>query len=457
MRRNLLTATTIACVGALVLAGCGSDGKESAEEPADKEAKVTVMYQRTEGVATLDEMFTSAKAEYEEAHDGVTIELQPIEAAEDDYATQLALSQQTAETAPDIFYQDTFRVRSDVEAGYLFNLDEYLADWDDWSNFNETAKDAGRGDDGSIYAIPLGTDTRAIWYSKPLLNAAGVDVPWEPKSWDDILEMAATVKDHDPEVVPFHLYAGKPAGEGTSMQSFLPLLYGTDARLYDEDSQKWITGSQGFIDSLAFLQTLYDSGYAVPVAEALDGNLWQTFFDWRLPEAKMGGVLEGSYGGSFWQEDGPYEWADYVDDIGVTPFPTQNGQGDGAVSMSGGWTLAMGAQTENPDVAFDFLTTVFNQENVTKHVIDAGKITVRDDVAEDPDYINSGPHVEFFTDIVQVSYYRPATADYPRISSAIQEATENVVTNKMSPTEAAASYDKALEQIVGADNTMAAQ
>ena len=453
MKRNLLTATTLVCVGALALAGCGSsDGTSS-----DDSATVTVMYQRTEGVTALDDMFTRAKAEYEAANDGVTIDLQPIEASEDDYATQLALSLQSAETAPDIFYQDTFRVRSDVAAGYLANLDEYLAGWDDWANFNESAKDAGRDDDGSIYAIPLGTDTRAIWYSEPLLEAAGVTLPWEPKSWDDILAMAAQVKAYDPEVVPFHLYAGKPAGEGTVMQSFLPLLYGTDARLYDEDAKKWITGSQGFVDSLTFLETLYDSGYAVPVAEALDGNLWQTFFDWRLPDAKMGGVLEGSYGGSFWQEGGPYEWAAYTEDIGVTPFPTQNGQGDGSVSMSGGWTLAMSSQSKNPDVAFDFLTTVFNKENVTQHVIEAGKITVRDDVAQDPAYKDSGPHVEFFTDIVAVSHYRPATADYPRISSAIQEATESVVTGAMTPQEAAASYDKALAQIVGADNTVASK
>lgn len=453
MKRKYLLPFAAVGAAALLLSACGSGGTQSSSDGAT----VKVMYQRTEGITALDDMFNKAKTEYEAAHEGVTIDLQPIEASEDDYATQLALSLQSPKTAPDIFYQDTFRVRSDVEAGYLANLDPYLAEWEDWANFNESAKDAGRHDDGSIYAIPLGTDTRAIWYSKPLLKAAGVELPWEPKSWDDILATAAKIKAHDAEVVPFHMYAGKPAGEGTPMQSFLPLLYGTEDRLYDEASQKWITGSKGFVESLTFLQTLYDSGYSVPASEALDGNLWQTFFDWRLPEAKMGGVLEGSYGGSFWQEGGSYEWPEYVDDIGVARFPTQKGQGDGSVSMSGGWTLAMGAESKNPDVTFDFLKTVFNKENVTAHVIDAGKITVRDDVAEDPAYKASGPHVEFFTDIVAVSHYRPATADYPQISTAIQEATENVVTGRMTPEEAAAAYDQALTSIVGADNVVPAK
>lgn len=450
MKQKHLALIGIASVAALTLSACGSGSSDK-----DSGEKVTVMYQRTEGITTLDDLFKKAKAEYEADNPDVTIDLQPVEAAEDDYVTQLALSLQSPETAPDIFYQDTFRVRSDVEAGYLANLDEYLAGWDDWENFNESAKDAGRHDDGSIYAIPLGTDTRGIWYSKELLEASGIVLPWEPKTWDDILATAAKIKAHDPEAVAFHMYAGKPAGEGTSMQSFLPLLYGTGDTLYDEDAKKWQTSCTGFTDSLQFLDTLYSDGYTVPVAEALDGNLWQTFFDWRIPDAKMGGVLEGSYGGSFWQEGGPYEWPEYVDEVGVAPFPTQNGQGPGAVSMSGGWTLAVGAQSKHPDVAFDFLKTVFNKENVTKHVIDAGKITVRDDVAQDPAYKDSGPFVEFFTDIVEVSFYRPATADYPQISTAIQEATENVVTGNMTPQEAAAAYDQALIQIVGDDNVAA--
>lgn len=452
MKQKSIHMAMVGAAAAVALAGCSAGASQSGAD-----ATVSVMYQRTEGITALDDMFTKAKEQYEADHPGVTIDLQPVEASEDDYATQLALSLQSAGTAPCIFYQDTFRIRSDVEAGYLAPLDDYLSSWDDWSNFNESAKKAGLHDDGRTYAIPLGTDTRGIWYSKQVLESAGIAMPWEPQSWNDIIAAAKRVKESDPDVVAFHMYAGKPAGEGTAMQSFLPLLYGTGDSLYDDAEQKWVTGSQGFIDSLAFLQTLYQDGYAVPVAEALDGNLWQTFFDWRLPEGKMGGVVEGSYGGSFWEEGGSYEWPEYVDAIGVAAFPTQNGQGDGKVSVSGGWTLALGAECGAKDEAFDFLTTVFSKDNVKEHVIDAGKITVRDDVAEDPDYLASGPHVEFFTDLVDYSVYRPATADYPQISAAIQEATENVVTGKMTPEEAAVAYDKAVIDIVGQDNVIAAK
>src|SRR5664279_4958169 len=85
-------------------------------------------------------------------------------------------------------------------------------------------------------SLSLGTDTRAIWYSNTVFTNAGIDVPWEPQSWDDILVAARKIKASDPSVVPFNLYAGTGTGEGSNMQGFYELLYGTDLggdALYD--------------------------------------------------------------------------------------------------------------------------------------------------------------------------------------------------------------------------------
>ena len=37
--------------------------------------------------------------------------------------------------------------------------------------------------------------------------------------------------------------------------------------------------------------------------------------------------------------------------MGTAAMPTQEGQEPGAVSMSGGWTMAIGSGSKNPDVA----------------------------------------------------------------------------------------------------------
>lgn len=421
----------------------------SPEQPAAENRTLKIVYQKTDSFTALDTLFKDAKKEFEAANQGTTVELQPIEANDDDYGTKLALALRSAETAPDVFYEDTFKVRSDVDAGYLLKLDSYLEKWDDWKNYTEAVKAAGTGDDGGIYAVPLGTDTRGIWYNKKVLQKAGIAVPWQPRTWNEILDAARKMKAADPSVVPFNMYAGKATGEGTVMQSFYELLYGTDSKLYDQQEKKWVVGSQGFTDSLAFLKTLYDEKLAVTPAEALDANVWKKVFgDW-LPKGKMGAVVEGSYAPSFWQKGGSYEWAGYAEDMGVAKFPTQRGQEPGGVSMSGGWTLAVGADSKNPDQAFQFLATALNKKNSLAFTVASSQIAVRSDVAAEPDYLAANPFVKDVSELVSITHYRPATADYPRISAAVQVATEAVITGTLSPQEAAGQYDKTIRDQVG--------
>jgi multiple sugar transport system substrate-binding protein len=426
----------------------------SPADPGNPSKTVKVAYQKTDSFTALDTMFQAAKQEFEAANQGVTVELQPIQANDDDYGTKLALALRSPSTAPDVFYEDSFKVRSDVDAGYLLNLDSHLEGWEEWDTFDDGAKAAGRADDGGTYAVPLGTDTRAIWYNRKVLEAAGVTLPWEPRSWQDILDTARKIKANDPDVIPFNMYAGKGTGEGTVMQSFYELLYGTGSGLYDEESKKWVVGSAGFQDSLDFLKTLYDEQLAVTPAVALDANVWKKVFGEWFPNAKLGATVEGSYTPSFWQDGGSYEWPGYEQDIGVAPFPTQNGQAPGAVSMSGGWTLAVGAETREPELAFSFLTTALNKKNSLAFTVESSQIAVRKDVAADTGYLDANPFVRDVSELVSVTRYRPATSDYPRISAAVQEATEAVITGTRSPQEAAADYDAAVADIVGGDKTI---
>jgi multiple sugar transport system substrate-binding protein len=123
--------------------------------------------------------------------------------------------------------------------------------------------------------------------------------------------------------------------------------------------------------------------------------------------------------------------------------------------MSGGWTLAVGAETKNADLAFDFLATSLNQKNSLDFNIASSQIAVRKDVASDAGYQAANPFVKDVSELVAVTHYRPATADYPRISAAVQEATEAVITGAKSPAQAAAGYDTAVKAIVGDAKTAA--
>lgn len=448
MLRRASKTVSLLAAAVLALAAC------TPGNPAEGNKTIKVAYQKTDSFTALDTMFQDAKKEFEAANQGVTVELQPIQANDDDYGTKLALALRSPSTAPDVFYEDTFKVRSDVDAGYLLNLDSRLKGWGDWDKFDDAAKEAGKADDGGTYAVPLGTDTRAIWYNRKVFETAGVALPWRPSSWQDILDTARKIKAASPDIVPFNMYAGKGTGEGTVMQGFYELLYGTGARLYDPDSKKWVVGSAGFKDSLTFLKTLYSENLAVAPAEALDPNVWKKVFGEWFPKAKLGATVEGSYAPSFWKDGGSYAWPGYEQEMGVASFPTQSGGPPGAVSMSGGWTLAVGAETKQPDLAFKFLTTALNAKNSLAFTVASSQIAVRTDVAADPAYQSGNPFVKDVSGLVAVTKFRPATSDYPRISAAVQEATEAVITGSKTPEQAAADYDTAVAGIVGGDKTI---
>lgn len=451
MQKRSLIALPLASLLTLAAAGCAPDPSAG----ADKQGSIKVVYQVTAASTQVESLMKKAKEQYEAENPDVIVQLEPIQAEENDYATKLALMQRSPDTAPDVFYEDSFRVRPDAEAGYLLALDDHLAKWKDWdSAFVESAKEAGMGSDGKTYAVPMGTDTRALWYNKEVFKKAGLSVPWEPKTWEEVLSAAKTIRQVTPDAIPFNIYSGTPMGEGASMQGFEMLLYGTEDTLYDTEQGKWVVGSKGFRDSLQFISDVYTGGLGPDVATALDASYYQKLgSDW-YPNNKLGASIDGSWMTGNWIEGGRAPWPAWTEVMGVTPMPTQNGQEPGATSMSGGWTLAVGAGSKKPDAAFEFITTALNRENSLTYNVNASQVPVRTDVAEDPEFTKSSPVSGFFSDLVKVTHYRPATSDYPEISGSIQQAMEAVMTGEQTVDEAAAAYDKAVTALVGEEKTV---
>jgi multiple sugar transport system substrate-binding protein len=442
-RWRTVTAVAAAGVLAATLAACGGGESDS--------STVTVTFRQFGNDRVHEQFLIAAKAEFEQAHPGTTIDLQPIVASNDDYSTKLQLQMRSPRTSPDLVYEDTFLINSDIEAGYLRPLDDYIAAWPDWNNFVDTAKAAGRALDGKTYGIPTGTDTRGVWFNKEILARAGLPADWQPTTWDDLLTAARAIKAAVPDVIPLSVYAGTPLGEAASMQGFEMLLYGTGDTLYDHASQKWVVGSQGFRDSLQFLQTVYSEGLGATPQQVLNPNWNDTVAQELIPQGKVAIAVEGSWMSQNWLEGegSANPWPQWSTVMGWTAMPTQTGQAPGQVSMSGGWTYAIPQNADNPDMAWEFVTFMNDQEHQLKFAIDNVQIPVRTDVADDPSYAQANPSNEFFASLVPVTTYRPAYAVYPRISNEIQVATESVITGTADVEAAAAQYDNQVRAIAG--------
>jgi multiple sugar transport system substrate-binding protein len=401
--------------------------------------------------------FQKVATEFEKQNPGDKIQLEPIKAAENDYYTKLGLMNKSASTAPDVLYEDTFLIKADAAAGYLAPLDKDLSKWSDWSQFYSNAKSAGQGDDGKTYGVSMGTDTRALWYNKTIFAKAGLPVPWKPKTWADVLAAAKTIKSKVPGVTPINVYSGTAAGEATSMQGFEMLNYGAKSGGLTDSSGKWLTNSSAFTDSLSFIKQIYSNGLGFTPDVTSNSNYASLVGTQYLPQGKLAIDLDGSWMPQNWAAGGGAPWPDWTSTMGYTPMPTQDGQSPSSVSMSGGWTLGVGSKSKNPSLAFKFIELALNKANSLNFDITVNQIPVRKDVAAEPSYAASNPSAEFFSSLVAVTKFRPATTDYSKISNQIQVATNSVMSGQQTPQQASQAYDQALTGIVGQKNTKKAE
>ncbi|MER6732669.1 extracellular solute-binding protein [Streptomyces puniciscabiei] len=443
-----LSALLTAALAATALTACGNGSGSSPNT-----LKVSYKQSTDNSVKVMDTYLAGIKKEFEKKYPGKKVEFVPIKAPDSEYYTKLQQMLRSPRTAPDLVYEDTFLINSDITSGYLKPLDLYLATWPDWNQFIDTAKAAAKGQDGKTYGVPDGTDTRGLWFDKRIFKQAGLPLNWQPKNWDDVLAAARTIKQRVPGVTPINVYTGKPAGERSTMQGFEMLLYGTgdgtSDPLYDSTAKKWITAGQGFKDSLKFVETVYKEKLGPDVSDALDPNFATTVNGELLPQGKLGIDLDGSWLPQEWLPGSGHEWPDWSRQLGLAYMPTQHGQAPGKVSMSGGWTWAIPARAAHPDLAFDFIRTLQAEANAKKWYIANSGISLRKDVAADPAYATAQPGIKFFTDLVSSTHYRPAYPAYPKVSTAIQEAMEGVTTGDRSVEKAASGYDDTLKDVTG--------
>lgn len=438
----------------LMATGCGNDSKGSSDG-GNKEGKteVKITWRNTgdhdKMQKFLDEEFIP---KFEKENPDIKVTPSSITASEGDYFSKVALSMQSESTAPDIVAEDSFMLNSDANAGYLTPLDEYVAKWDEWSNYTENLKAGSIAQDGKLYAIPGTSDSRGIWYNKNVFKKAGLPEDWQPKTWADIVAAAQKVKDSQPDVIPFGMGVAKANGESVSMQTFEMLLYGTKDQLFDTETRKWDVDSQGIIDSLNFIDEIYNQKKLGPsLSVAINSNYGSVMFQEKFPKDEVAMLLDGFWSQGNWTESGATPVENMTERFGFAAMPTQNGDEPGTTTMSGGWTWAIPAKAKNKDASWKVIQALGGKEEQAKRAIAEGNLTVRDDSAELPEYKDQ-PFIEEATGFLKNAHFRPADDKYPNVSVEIQNMVEAVATGSKSPEQAAKDYATNVTRIVGEDN-----
>jgi multiple sugar transport system substrate-binding protein len=381
----------------------------------------------------------------------VSVELVEFGGSDEEQKQQFALDL-GAGGGYDVIGFDGFWLPEFVTGELVKPLDQIAGDavnqWDGWDHISPGIQ-AILSYQGQRYGIANGTDVREIFYRKDIFEKAGIALPWQPTSWDDILATARQLKDAGVES-PIQLDAGTAMGEATTMQGWFMALLGAGEHMYDFDQNKWIVSSPAILDALNFYKTIYiDEKLGDARMQLVQDGRDQSFAAFASGQIAM--LVEGDW---FWRSailnqmdqatrDAEVAWAKMP-----AEKPGMGYRGQDFVTISGGTGWILNPNTKNPAEAWALLASMSSKDMQMQWEQLQPRINFRDDVP-----VAGDPVMSAMADtLLPLTTVRPMLPNYDKISVEAQLMTEHVVSGQMSPEEAMQTYADDVTQIAGADN-----
>lgn len=201
-------ALLAACSGASDSAG-GADGSEpdtgGTEQAPAEDVELTVWFTQEEGTPGFDEF---------EAEHGVTVNVDIVPA--DDVFTQLQRMQSANQPLPDVIRFDGFLKAGLYEAGLLRPIDDMIERWQEedpesFARLPESVFGAAQWD-GQTVGMTYDASMDQIYYRADWFRDAGIDVPWQPETHDEVLDAIRTMHESRPDNVAWGLWGARGDG-----------------------------------------------------------------------------------------------------------------------------------------------------------------------------------------------------------------------------------------------------
>ncbi len=275
---------------------------------------------------------------FEAAYPDITVVGEPNGGAGDHF--QILDTQLAANDAPDLIQ---FGGNWPDYQQYLEPLNGYLGQQlmiDTPEMFDQTALIPATAADGSLYAVSLGTNTLVLAYNKTMIEAAGVDLPMDNMTWDELIAYGQELKAKLPDGVwPF-------VDNSTNQANYLSFFYtqqGTPIWTLDDGGKSYATveSAQKWLQMWADMR---DEGL-IPDADT-------TYAYTELGPDSSAFVSGKAVIDLIWSNQGAAYQAAMTDELGMTTLP-KGGQKAYAIQMS--QYLAINKDSKNKEAAALFI------------------------------------------------------------------------------------------------------
>jgi multiple sugar transport system substrate-binding protein len=425
-RRDFLKVGGGTLVGAYVLglAGCGGSSESGSGE---------LRFQTWASTSGEQKGFRGLVERYEKKNPDASIKLE-IVPGEQQYAkldTRLAAGE-----GPDLARMQYQAIGRYSSQGAMVDLSEYL-EGDEASAFTPAFWQAVQYE-GTPYALPHHTDTFAVFYNTEMFDKLGIEVPGsldESWTWDEFMQVAEQIKSEGDARYPFAMN-WQTAGAAYRWMSFL---YQHGGTLLNGDLSGPAIDSPEGIETIAWNQSWFQDDMVPPSTSIKSTEPIENLFS----NGTIAMMLQGDWLMPYLEDNMQAGW-----DITYMVRDVQ------MASDMGGNAVGVTKDSQNPELAADFLKFVASEEQMAQFCIDAQFIPVRKSLVEQGlDYNLRPEEMQVFVEQSSTVPTEMATEqtlpEFNKINQVLADELELAFKSGQSPDTTAKNISSGIEEALG--------
>ncbi len=277
--------------------------------------------------------------------------------------------------------------------------------------------------DGKAWGLPRAFSTKALFWNRALFAQAGLDMPYGPQSWDEVLTAAKAISDST-EAAGFGMAAER---FDNTMHQFLNWMYSNGGQLIDETGAI-VFDSPEVVATLQFYRDL--ARYAQPDPLAYDRAALEPLFR----AGQIGMYVNGGWGRA----------AAGDIDLGVGLIPGGPAGRPSTLLITDSLVVFEGTGVE--PAAVDLVTYLTAPERQSVYDEAGGWTPIRQGPASRA-LIARDPSWAPFIVSVPAGGPEPLLVDYPEMQAIVIDAIREVITGNLAPADAATAAAEQLSAL----------
>ncbi|MGY1787709.1 extracellular solute-binding protein [Geodermatophilus sp. SYSU D00698] len=379
---------------ASTLAACGGGGGDSATPTL-----TWYINPDSGGQATIAERCS------EESNGAYTIEVSQLPRDSPPQREQLVRRLAAEDQSIDLMSLDVIFPPEFAQAGFLAPVPEDVAQEVSEGVF-QGALDSATWD-GELVAVPFWSNTQILWYRKSVAEAAGLDMT-QPVTWDQLIEAAE----------------GQDKLLGAQGRRSESLMVWFNALLESAGGQYIVESGEGPEDIQFGLSTPEADRAAEVMAAVANSSAVAPGFT-TSNEDTNASDFEGEDAG--FMVNWPFVYAQALskveagtldqsvpDDYGWALYPAVD-EGTPSAPPLGGIDIGVSAFSRYPDLAYDAVTCIVQDENQAEYMVTNGNPASSIAVYDDPEVQEAYPMSETLRESFELAASRPLTAYYSEV------------------------------------------